>query len=144
MRHLLILLLVGLHVSPTTYAQSLALNNYDISNVPTQSVSNTTFVASISAIPTTTRLRVLVFNKFNQRLIVELRQGVDDILYWDIINRRTRQYNQVINLEGLPIGSYSLTISNGRQTIKRTLYIDPPYARPIKPTHTILTVKDEF
>jgi hypothetical protein len=144
MRHFLLSLILGLQVGPGLSAQRLTLNHDKLADAPSQSVVNTTFDASFSALRNATKLRVMVSNKFNQRLLIELRQGRDDVLFTELITRQTRQYNRVFNLEELPIGSYSITISNGLQTIKRDLYIDPPYVRPVEPINNIVVVEDNF
>lgn len=104
---------------------------------PAQLISDTTFTASFYAFPNTTKVRVIVSNRFNQRIKVELRQAVQGIIYQEVISKRTQQYNNVFNLENLSVGTYYLMVSCGHQTIRRTLYLDPPYTLPFAPTRIL-------
>ncbi len=104
---------------------------------PTQSIIDTTFTASFYALPNTTKVRIIVSNKFNQRLKVELQQGIQGVIYQEVIGKRIQQYNTVLNLEDLPFGAYHLSVSCEHQTIRRTLYLDPPYTRPYVPTRIL-------
>ena len=111
---------------------------------PAQTSINATFTASIYALPNTAKVRIIVFNPFNQRIRIEVNQGTHALLYQDIVGRRTKQYNTVYNFEDLPIGIYYIVISCGHQTSTRTLYLDPPYARPFAPSNVLSIDKSSW
>lgn len=82
------------------------------------------FAVGVTLLTQSGRLRVAINKSDQQRLSVRITQTNGVTLLEDFVGRYELTYRRVFNLQELPTGSYCLLISDGKQTIRRTLTIE--------------------
>ncbi|MFD2571460.1 hypothetical protein ACFSUS_12495 [Spirosoma soli] len=102
------------------------------------------FAVSMYVVQPTGSVRVAVDNYWSRRLLIQLVDAKQQVVYEEAIRPKDQPYRRLFNLDQLTEGTYHLQISDGRQTVTRNVAVGAPLPPPVQPLRLIRVAANEL